>query len=395
MSPSSQLRQLVAVRALSAFSYYSFMPFVPLWAERNLAISPVTAGGALAISLLATRAGGILLPPLIDAAGNRAFIRASYASITVVYLVIASQNRIGAAELFGAFGLVGLLQSGSTVALKSSIAGLAGGYAGLRGYAALSMAVNAGSAVGPVFGALLLDSGQFGLPALAAVAMAVAALLPAPGPDAAPTRSGLAGSLVLPGRRLVGFLLAGSLTWLGYAVAFDAMPTAASRLVDERVVVLAFGLNAVVLIAGQPAMTRWLVGRSGSEPARMMAGANLLAGAGLCVMALMPWAGAASLLVGVLVFSSSELLWGPLYDAGTLARAGRMSATAAFGLAGCVFGIAESAAAWSAVAVAGPAGGIRVTAVFGAAAAAALLAVPLLAAMRSPSNLPQISEVTQ
>ncbi|MEO6702075.1 MAG: hypothetical protein ABI140_13085, partial [Jatrophihabitantaceae bacterium] len=87
----SQLRQLVAVRACSAVSYYAFTPFVPLWAERHLDLSAVAAGGALGLSLLATRAGGLLLPPVIDALGCTLSVRLSYCSIAVGYLVIATQ----------------------------------------------------------------------------------------------------------------------------------------------------------------------------------------------------------------------------------------------------------------------------------------------------------------
>ncbi|MGI8665277.1 MAG: MFS transporter [Jatrophihabitans sp.] len=396
MSPVDSLRQLVVVRALSAFSYYTFTPFLPLWAERNLGSSPVTAGGALAVSLLATRAGGLVLPPLIDAIGYRRFSRLSYAGIAAGYLVIASQNRIGPVALYGLFAVIGLLQSGSTVALKASVAGLAGDCAGVRGFAALSMAINTGSAAGPVCGALLLDSGRLALPTLAAVTVAAAALAPLPQPAAEhPHR--VAGRRV-PGWRLVRFLLVASLTWLGYAVALDAMPTVASGLVDRRIVALAFALNAIVVVAAQPAMTRWLLGRgAGAGPARPLVSAGLLAGGGLGVLALLPWAGASALLLGVLIFSASELIWGPLYDAETLARAGRMSPTAAFGLAGCVFGVAESAATWSGVAIAGPGGDGRIAVVFGAAGAAALLAVPLLAALTgTPAHQPrQVSEVLQ
>ena len=382
------LRWLVGTRAASALGFYAFIPFTPIWAARAVDASPATGGLMLALFILAMRTGGMVMPPVIDRLGPVRFVQVSSAVATALCLVVAVWTTSVAALGVLLFCL-GLLLSGNTAATKATVATLGGTYGQVRAFGALNMAANVGAGLGPITGAMLIGGPRQLLPGVMLVMFAIATLL-ALGIKGvgrttrreAPSDMAIGRRLLWAPRRLLRFIAVTSLIWVSYAQVFDAMPTVLRPWVDERVVAAAFALNAALIVGLQSTASRLLERRgqaTGDGFDAPLAASNLLLAVALVTIGLTPWLSGAAVIVGVLLFTLGELVWSPLLDAETARRRGSLSASAAFGLAGLVWGVVESAAAWLGVATSALLPGASSTAVFAVAAFAAAVGAVLIA----------------
>lgn len=120
-------------------------------------------------------------------------------------------------------------------------------------------------------------------------------------------------------RRLFGFALL--LMTFGYAQATIGMPAFATSVahVSTRVVAWSLVVNAVVIVAGQLVMTRWLHGRSRSRAlavaALVIALSWAVLGVGALVRDVSPILPVAGCLLSMAVFAVAETMFSPLLPA--------------------------------------------------------------------------------
>ncbi|MEU6669202.1 MFS transporter [Streptomyces sp. NPDC046727] len=343
-------------RATSCAGFFAVLPYLGLWLMDDRGLSGASAGLVVGASILANRAGGVLLVPLIHRLGLKASVGVGYLGAVVVFGVLGAGPRLPTYGWLVLAALVGLFLAMATTAMKAQVAAFPADQR-LRGFSYLNMAVNAGSAVGPVIGGQLLEWRADRLPLSAAlldlVALAVVPALPgewrASGHSGGGARTGGTGSRRLPGRRFVAFTLLVCGTWVAYAQVFDVLPAYLGDAVGTRELGLVFTLNAVLVVALQvpvTALSRRLLDRPRAGFGPLCLAANAVLGLAVVLFAFGRSAGLGLVLAAMVLFTLSELVWSPLYDTQVGERRGRLSTTAAYALAGVAWGTAESVGAW-------------------------------------------------
>ncbi|MFI6932808.1 MFS transporter [Streptomyces sp. NPDC050287] len=353
---SRQLTALVVARAASCAGFFAVLPYLGLWLMDDRGLSGASAGLVVGASILANRAGGVLLVQLIHRLGLKASVGVGYLGAVVVFGVLGMGLRLPTYGWLVLAVLVGLFLAMATTAMKAQVAAFPPDQR-LRGFSYLNMAVNAGSAVGPVIGGQLLEWQADRLPLSAALLDLVAlAVVPAlPGDWRAADRSGApapAGSTVgrrLPGRRFATFTLLVCGTWVAYAQVFDVLPAYLGDSVGTRELGLVFTLNAVLVVALQvpvSALSRRLLNHPRAGFGLLCLTANAVLALAVVLFGLGRSAGFGLVLTAMVLFTLSELVWSPLYDTQVGERRGELSTTAAYALAGVAWGSAESVGAW-------------------------------------------------
>ena len=348
---------LAVARATSCAGFFAVLPYLGLWLVEDRGFSGGRAGLVVGACILANRAGAVLLVSLIHRLGLKSSVVTGYLGAVVVFTLLGTGLRLPFPGWLALAALVGLCLAMSTTAMKAMVAAFPAEQR-LRGFSYLNMAVNAGSAVGPVIGGQLLDW-HAGLPLAAAalhlVALAVALALPGgwrpsptPPPAGPAAGSGRARRL-LPQRALVQFSLLACGTWLAYAQVMDVLPAYLGSAVNARDLGLVFTLNAVMVVALQVPVS-WVSRRVLDRPRGGFGPLWAAAGAVLAVSVLLfafgRSAGLGLVLAAMVLFTLSELVWSPLYDAQISERRGALSPLAAYALAGVASGAAESVGAW-------------------------------------------------
>ncbi|WP_158727335.1 MFS transporter [Streptomyces sp. NRRL S-31] len=351
-----QLTALVVARAASSAGFFAVLPYLGLWLTDDRGLSGAAAGLVVGGSILANRAGGALLVPLIHRLGLKTSVGAGYLGAVAVFAVLGLGLTLSTYGWLVLAALVGLCLAMATTAMKAQVAAFPADQR-LRGFGYLNMAVNAGSAVGPVIGGQLLEWHADRLPLSAALLDLVAlAVVPAlPGAWGASGRTGAAAPASatrgrrVPGRRFVAFTVLVCGTWVAYAQVFDVLPAYLGDAVGARDLGLVFTLNAVLVVALQvpvSALSRRLLDgpRAGFGP--LCLAANAVLGLAVVLFALGRSAGLGLIVAAMVLFTLSELVWSPLYDTRVGEHRGELSTTAAYALAGVAWGTAESAGAW-------------------------------------------------
>ncbi|WP_424890370.1 MFS transporter [Streptomyces sp. XH2] len=341
-------------RAPSGAGFFAVLPYLGLWLVDTRGLSGGGAGLVVGSSILANRAGAVLLIPLIHRLGLKASVVTGYVGAVAVFALLGTGPGLAVTGWLVLAALVGLFLAMATTAMKASVAALPADQQ-LRGFSYLNMAVNAGSAVGPVIGGQLLHWHASWLPLSAAVlhlvALAAAPALPGTWRRSERPRpaAGGSGRRPLVQRRFVVFSLLACGAWVAYAQAFDVLPAYLGDTVDARDLGLVFTLNAVMVVALQVPAT-WLSRRVLDAPRGgfgvLWAAAGSVLAASVLLFALGRSAGLSVVLVAMVLFTLSELVWGPLYDTQVSERRGTLSLPAAYALAGVASGAAESAGAW-------------------------------------------------
>ncbi|MET9416149.1 MFS transporter [Streptomyces klenkii] len=361
-----QLTALVVARATSCAGFFAVLPYLGLWLVDSRGLTGADAGLVVGAAILANRAGGVLLVPLIHRLGLKASVGAGYLGAAVAFAVLGAGLRLPAYGWLVLAALAGLSLAMATTAMKAQVAAFPPDQR-LRGFSYLNMAVNAGSAVGPVIGGALLEWHTGWLPLAAAVldlvALAAVPALPGAWRAADPARQADANAGAgngggggekgrrrwLPQRPFVAFSLLVCGTWVAYAQVFDVLPAYLGDAVSTRDLGLVFTLNAVLVVALQvpvSALSRRVLSRPHAGFGLLCTAANVILAAAVLLFAFGRTGGLGLILAAMVLFTLSELVWSPLYDAQVSERRGKLSTTAAYALAGVAWGAAESAGAW-------------------------------------------------
>lgn len=344
------LAAIVVVRTASSASYLCFLPFLGLWLTSRQGLSAPSAAAVVGVSILATRAGGLLLAPVVVRVGLSRSVVLAYAGATALLLCMTQVSSTGAAIWLALAGALGLLSAAASTALKALVVAAFEERQRLRGFAYLNVAVNVGSAAGPVIGGAVLvwDPGLLPLAAAAldGVALMSAAALPRTrsGATRRTTAARLAGRL--PSRQFAAFLLLSSATWFAYAQVFGVLAAYVAPTQGAALVGALFTVNAVLIVVLQlPAgrrLERDVPDRSAGPFLRLAA---VLLAASLVLFSAVPRLGPAAAVAAMVLFTLSEVLWSPLFDREVDVLRHDLSAVSAFGVAGVVWGLAESAGA--------------------------------------------------
>ncbi|WP_424889771.1 MFS transporter [Streptomyces sp. XH2] len=389
---NAAMKSALASRALGSAAYYVISPFLAIWLHGTLGIPVGVAAAAVGVHLLSMRAGAVYMQFVVVRFRLRAVLVGGYLVAGAVMLVPAALRLDDAASWLAVLAVNGTAVSCANVGTKALIAGGCDETTRLAAFGRLNAAINGGAALGPVAGGWLMSATGRAFPLIPAGAFAVAALLAARAPGdvtAAPPEKGAA-RFGLPSRQVLLWSCVTATLWLAYAQFANVLPMYVGTSVSPRVISMLFLVNAVLIVLFQGVVARRmqsLASRRGDR-AVIALGMVLLA-AGLVLF--VPGRGPAwpVVFVGAAVFTFSELVWSPAADS-IMARKAEGNSFAAFGFAGLVWGIAESAGGAVGTAVAGGSdsawtGG----APFLVAAALTLItAVAVAAAPRSRTPLP-------
>jgi MFS family permease len=337
---------LITVRMTSASGYFALLPFLGLWLVDEQHLSGSGAGVVVAATIVGTRCGGLLLVPAIRKMGLRRSVLVAYRMAGVLLAGSGAATPLSMAAWLPIFFALGLCLAAATTAIKALVAAAYPEQRQLHGFTYLNVAVNAGSALGPVFGGAVIAFRPALLPLVGCVSFVVSAAssfwLPVaryaerPAPRPSRSRNPIPGAFIL-------FVLPTMGTWLAYAQVFTVLPVFLAPRIDPSRLGWVFTLNAVLVIALQVPVSsllgrvaphlRGLVGNFG------MALSVVLFGLGASL-------GVSGVVVAMVVFTVAELIWSPLYDTEVNVRRGTLSSALAFGAAGVLWGGAEAAGAW-------------------------------------------------
>ncbi|MGW1978080.1 MFS transporter [Streptomyces sp. NPDC001889] len=364
--PRRTVVAFLLVRGFSSAAYFTLVPFLGLWLIRTRDMDGVEGGTVVAACLLFGKAGGLLVSRLITALGLRRSVLVSYVIATAaLLLMVAYQGRALPVWVVLA-SLLGLSFSAATAALKALVAAAHSAEERLRGFSHLNLAVNAGAALGSAAGGVLLTHFPSTLPVLGVVLYLCATLaalrLPrpaAPGTEDAGAVEG-AGGAGRTRRPFLVFLGVTMLTWVAYAQVFDVLPTYAADSPGPQQVSLLFVANALLIIVLQTPVTSFVqrleARRPGAVELWVVPGAHLLMAVSVVVFALVVRSPVVVGYVAVLLFTLSELVWGPIYHTKVVEVKGRMTNVTAYSLAGLAWGVAESGGTWLGMALVTAAG---------------------------------------
>lgn len=359
---------LFVVRGASSAAYFALLPFLGLLLVETRGLSGAQAGAVVAVTILSTRAGGVLLAAGIDRVGFRPTISGGYvlAAILLTSLTWLPGTLVG---WLVAAGALGLCLAAATTAQKALVAEVfAGDHARMKGFSYLNAAVNAGSAVGPVAGGVAYHWHAGSLPILASALMCVAVLaslrLPTAGgftmsergsgltPAADATTPTVRRRMLAYDRGLFVFLLLAAGSWIGYSMVFNVLAAYLAPTVSADRVGFLFTLNALIVIVCQVAVGARVGDRLSRSPHRrrtfgaLCLTSNAVMGVSLVLFAVGRSGGMLAAVAAMVLFTAAEMVWATVYDAEVTVRRGRLTNSMAYATAGLAWGSVESVSAW-------------------------------------------------
>ncbi|MBF6053885.1 MFS transporter [Streptomyces eurocidicus] len=352
----------LASRALGSSAYYVISPFLAIWLHSTLGISVSLAATAVGVHLLSMRAGAVCTQFVVVRFRLRAVLVGGYLVAGAVLLVPVVLGLDDPASWLAVLAVNGTAVSCANVGTKAMIANGCDESTRLPAFGRLNAAINGGAALGPVVGGWLMSATGRAFPLVPAGVFALAALLAARAPGdvtaTPPTGGGEGGAarFGLPGRQVLLWAAVTATLWLAYAQFANVLPMYVGGSVSTRVISMLFLVNAILIVLFQGVVARRMesLARRRGDRAVLVLGMVLLA-AGLVLF--VPGRGPAwpVIFLGAAVFTFSELVWSPAADT-LMAEKARGNSFAAFGFAGLIWGVAESAGGALGTAVAGGTG---------------------------------------
>ncbi|ARZ68564.1 hypothetical protein SMD11_2917 [Streptomyces albireticuli] len=346
----------LASRALGSSAYYVVSPFLAIWLHSTLGISVSLAATAVGVHLLSMRAGAVYTQFVVVRFRLRAVLVGGYLVAGAVLLVPVGLGLDDPASWLAVLAVNGTAVSCANVGTKALIANGCDERTRLLAFGRLNAAINGGAALGPVAGGWLMSATGRAFPLIPAGVFALAAVLAARAPGdvtATPRAGGGAARFGLPNRQVLLWAAVTATLWLAYAQFANVLPMYVGSSVSTRVISMLFLVNAILIVLFQGVVARRMesLARRRGDRAVLALGMVLLA-AGLVLF--VPGRGPAwpVIFLGAAVFTFSELVWSPAADS-LMAKKAQGNSFAAFGFAGLIWGVAESAGGALGTAVAG------------------------------------------
>jgi MFS family permease len=310
-------RSLIAGQAVFSVGSGTFVPYLAIYLTRDLGASGAQAGAIIAVAgmvgLIGSPVGGVLA----DRVGRRPMILVSLAGNGTILILIGSLSSLLAIAVIVPFwGIVGDLMG---PAVSAAIADMVVEERRVEAYALQRVVSNLAFAVGPPLGALiaLVSSLRWTFIVAGFGCLVYFTVVWFRVPETRPehvehhgegTRIGTA----LRDRKLVALVLASALATYIYVQWTDVggLFLVHDRGYSAATWGLCFGINPILVAAGQYPLARWA--RKRSPRVILAAGAVLQ---GLALTMLLPFSPLAWLIASVLVFTLGEMLIAPIATA--------------------------------------------------------------------------------
>lgn len=330
------------IRVFNSIGFFSIIPLLSLWLVEVKDIEISKASFIVAAFTFMSKAGSAFVGGIINKLGLKQSLLIGLFGSSFTLLVITYFTNYFILLLF--IITLGIFISLYNIALKTHISMLEESKR-LNAFALLNIAVNVGASLGPLLGGLVLDWHPSSLLIISMLNYVFAGLV----------------ALLLPniqlesGERLnffefvkyrkekkgfksfLRFTLFSSIFWFLYTQIFTTLPIVFSQEFTGKTIGLLFTINAitVILIQGifpkfQPLIRKEL----------WYSIAFLLIGISFMVLWFTPTI--TFVVIAIIIFSISEIIWVPTIDSELVANRGGLSPSWAFGVAGVIWGLGES-----------------------------------------------------
>nr|WP_306290640.1 MFS transporter [Bacillus stercoris] len=215
----------------------------------------------------------------------------------------------------------------------------------LNAYALLNIAVNVGASLGPLLGGLILDWNSYYLLIVSMLNYVFAGLVAILLPN---SKLGLKENLNIFNfikyrkdkkgfNTFLKFTLFSSLFWFLYTQIFTTFPIVFSHELSGKTIGVLFTINAITIILIQgvfPKIQPYIRRELWYSIAFMLIGVSFFV---LWLYPQFPF-----VVIAIILFSFSEIIWVPSIDNELVANRGGLSSSWAFGVAGVIWGFGES-----------------------------------------------------
>lgn len=330
------------IRVFNSIGFYIVIPLLSLWLVDVKNIEVGKASFIVAAFTFMSKAGSAFIGGIINKLGLRQSLFTGLFGSSFVLLMITYFNNYFFLLLLVI--VLGIFISLYNIALKTHISILED-HERLNAYALLNIAVNVGASIGPLMGGIVLDWNPKNLLMISMIsyilAGIVALLLPKIQLD---TKSSLNIFQFIKYRKendgfklLFKFTLFSSVFWFLYAQIFTTFPVVFSQDFTGKSIGLFFTINAVTVILIQGAFAKV---QPYIRKELWYSIAFILIGFSFAVLWIKPTI--PFVVIAIILFSVSEVIWVPMTDSELVVKRGGLSSSWAFGIAGVVWGIGES-----------------------------------------------------
>ncbi|MGZ6503197.1 MAG: MFS transporter, partial [Tumebacillaceae bacterium] len=303
------------------------------------------------VCVFTTRAASVVMPVVVKRFGEK---RSITVACLVTISVLAGMYLFKQTNLIVWYllsGMLGVSFSVATLGMKSFVGRTFDEQKRITAFSYLNVAVNIGAALGPIVGGFVMESRFYLLPLIALGSQVITLLfsfwLPqvprVEDTSTSPEKQQL--NMRIVPLKFVWFLLISSCTWLGYVQLYNVFPAFSKGYLDERLIGILFSVNAVVIIVLQIPISHFFekVFSKGkmSQSMLLVLGNGFMAVSMVC-FALVKTQSMVILVIGCMLFTVSELLWSPFYDAMVVQIRGKLDVVTALGISGFLWGLAES-----------------------------------------------------
>lgn len=343
------------IRSFSGFSFYLFIPFLAVWLEKQRDYDAGTIAWLVGGTVLISRAGSILLPLVLPRSNLRTTLLSCYGIIAVAFFAMTP---VGAPFALDVFALVAASFGfcAATLKIKSFISESCAVDERIRMFSLLNIAINASAAIGPACAGFILAKNPelltiFAGSAQIAGIFAVCFINKQAGDvsvSASPKSVLSAGWMRHISAKFLIFSAISAVSFFGYAQFFIVFPAAAAATIGPKEAALYFSVNGILIILLQYPMAqlmRRLTQKSSAKFNRLLVAGNLILSLSLVLFSIAIHTSGIVLMLAVILFTVSELIWGPLYDTLIEEVRGQVNAMVAFGMIGIFWGLAESGGA--------------------------------------------------
>ncbi|KYD11438.1 MFS transporter [Heyndrickxia sporothermodurans] len=331
------------IRVFNSIGFFSIIPLLSLWLVEVKDIEISKASFIVAAFTFMSKAGSAFVGGIINKLGLKQSLLIGLFGSSLTLLVITYSTNYFILLLFVI--TLGIFISLYNIALKTHISMLEESKR-LNAYALLNIAVNVGASLGPLLGGLVLDWNPNNLLIISMFNYVFAGFIALLLPNIQLKKSEESLNIFefIKYRKenkgfktFLRFTLFSSIFWFLYTQIFTTFPVVFSQEFTGKTIGLLFTINAitVILIQGvfpkfQPLIRKEL----------WYSIAFVLIGISFMVLWLNPTI--PFVVIAIIIFSISEIIWVPSIDSELVANRGELSSSWAFGVAGVVWGLGES-----------------------------------------------------
>lgn len=330
------------IRVFNSIGFFSIIPLLSLWLVDVKDIDIGRASFIIAAFTFMSKAGSVFIGGIINKLGLKQSLLIGLFGASFTLLVMTYFTHYFTILL--CVITLGVFISLYNIALKTHLSMLEESKR-LNAYALLNIAVNIGASLGPLLGGIILDWNPSHLLIIGMLNYVFAGLIALFLPNIKLESEESLNLLQLMKYRkenqglktFFRFTLFTSIFWLLYTQIFTTFPVVFSQEFSGKMIGLFFTLNAITVILIQgifPKVQRFICKELWYSIALMLIGLSFI----------LLWIKPTVLFVviAIVLFSISEVIWVPTIDSELVTNRGKLSSAWAFSIAGVVWGLSES-----------------------------------------------------